>query len=1463
MGSRTNPVVVCVPEIQRSIVSAKARATAIAMRCTVTAYVARLASTERDSRSRGEVLRLSLDCYGPKMTVGNSHTRRPVRLLIATVALALCIPSLGSPASAAPTGSATAPSTTRVANSFPVEAAPGARNAGRLAVVETVSPARGTELGRAFVSSSGKVAIDTAIPVAGMYELRVRVLNGQRTAWQSSPFDVRVLPGGPRVRTSDAGRGLRIVGHARNAQPQGAARAPRSLGFDDDFDLNEDLDDLSVGAAQSTQILNIMGSSISGALSSPLGQFLGEAAGEWGVGLALNLLMSAVFPGSGATTGQALAQISTQLQQIQTQLNTIESTLNSLEAQVTQEYAQINVVATDSLCISLLDQANDYVNTIQLAQDNLQLATTPAWLITNVGPYANSTAGIRAIGNQVFGTGSGTPSFSGGVFTTQLAVTGLANLLSDDGASGSTGLVTACSSALAAELAANQAALQATGTNITPVGVVDNAYFIQLQQIVGYYAGWVAVGQAITAQGGQMIVASLSPEPLSSASQVTSLCNGATASSAPNLITCSGILAQIAQTQASLNSAWNLTGASWGMVTNGVLAADTQVSPATGGLVSPSAVWPVDLGGYGQASGPQPLPPSTGSASGPAAAVVSGGALAPSTNSWLGLTFSPAKSATWDRLLQVANTPPYSGATAPASTACLASSSGALTSCSSGLSVGGAMSAAGLLVDGAAPKNLILFTGETSTWNPLSSAIISDARLFNFIPEEGYVGLQPPIVNTAPTYTVQAFLDTTMVPVQGASVVVGNPSTSVPTLTPASIYPYYSAPSGSSGLTQSWTATLSPSLTSPATGTVIVTCPDQSSQNNPYPAAAPLTFGPILGLASGATGTVGSGQSSFTSGACTQAAASTVPLSGVPLTSNSTFYSPITAAGTNNAQVGGGSLASLAWNNSNLPGFIGANPQQQYVWPVANPTSPGCQVTSFTEGVGGQANATQTCLGLWQEWSAVYNAQTTGPVTITAPPNQGTGQQSGSNLATVLLTNTSGASQTATLTVASTTSGVQVQGLVTPLAGSNVTVGNCSPATSQANVLAPNVSGSTAVTCALVVPSGTSALNVPVNYTSAQSGGLVAAVTGSSIASAVQFNVSNVPGYAQTPPAPITNLGVSASTGTTATLTWQTPASTPPLTGYAVTTTSPAGTPTTTTIPAASVVVAGQNSSATVTLPSAQAGYWQFTVAGQNSAGNGLSATTTSYLGSGPPPAPANLVANENLDGTVTLTWTPITAMPPVSGYTIVATSPNGVPRRPVTVSVPAFTTDALNMTGTWTFSVSATNTSGTGPQATASVPLLGSAPSAPAGLTATVSSSGSVSAAWSASSSAVPPPTSYTLRVFDSGGRLVRSLTIPTSGLLSTITVPDFLALGSNSPTGTWIVAVSARNATGAGPTARSVLQVTPGLVSGIGRTQSIDSELGQVPTLLSDLDATECRAGYLVSSQYGTCDKRVWKPN
>lgn len=1388
-------------------------------------------------------------------------SRRVPRVLTGLLALAVAGSALASAptAAASSTFSISAPATIRTGDRLVVTGAPGRALAGRLAVLETVGGKRPSfQLQTGTVRPDGTIRLASAIGLPGSWDVRVRILQGRTTIAQSNADTVRVRGAVRQPTATEAASGLRMLSHART-QRQTTGMRGRSLTA-----TPAGIDPV---VAQTIQSLTVAEDAISGGIGAPQvaqQQFgsgdswtslLSGGLVDWGVGFAMNLIVGALFPGgSGGQTQQALGQISGQLQQMQAQLAQIESSLSTLQTQVNQDFARVQAIGNDALCLNLLQQANGYVDSLQVLQDQAQITLNQQWLAVNAAPYANSPAAIRAIGNQMFGSGPGTPSFANGLIAAQQDVTNLAALLVDDGSTGTPGLVSTCASSIAGQIVA---ANPTPANGVTAVGSVDAAYFTQLQQVVAYYTTWVAIGQVLTAQGGQMAIAQLSPQPLTTASSIQRVCAGAAAAGTPSLLTCPGLLAQINATQQAIANAWNLTGASWGQVSDGLLGADTQVNAATDSFVPAVSAWPIDLATYGSANPAQaPVVTSTGVATGPAAAVMSGGAPTLGTTSWAGASFVPANAAVWDRLLGVASMAPYPGATTGAAAACITQSSGSATSCAASGTISQAMGRAGLLANGTTPSNLILYTGETSTWNLASASSIG--QLY-------FSGNNTVVPQNVPTLGVNAFLDTNFVPVQGASVVIGAPGSA---LTPASVYPYVADVQALSSAAQYpglWQLTTSANQT-PALNGYPSGYPSAFAYCYPAPplskSGLPLTMGQILGLPNG--------QSTLVSNPQPNCGAFLINgMNPMPLTPNATFYAPVNLQyvyDSGNSVTGANTILA-----STLPGWVSGSTgpgaggilaqQSQYLWPVVplakNPT---CALTTFTQGVTGSLGVTNTCASLWQEWSAVNTGLSTGPVQLTAPITQGAQQPGGASAAGVVLTNASPSSQLATLTIASGSGGVQPQGMLTPV-GPNGPLPTGCQSPNGIGAQAPTAPSSS-VSCTFVVPPGVSSVSIPVTFSGASSGTLMAALSGSGIASATTIAVTNSPAVPAQPPAAVTNLSVTGSTGTTVTLAWQVPASSLPITGYTLSIQTPSGSTSSQQIPASSVTIAGANASATVTLPAQQAGYWQFQLAASSSAGTGLQATTTAYLGSGPPPAPANLTAVENPDGTVSLSWTPITALPPVSGYTVVATDPSGIPRTPVTVSVPAFTTGALMRTGTWTFSVTATSTAGTGPASTATASLLGTAPSAPTALTATVSDNGWVSAAWAAPADGVPAPTSYVLRVYDSGGRAVREMVIASTGIVSTVSVPRFFTLGSNSPTGSWTVVVAARNATGLGQSARSVLEVTPGLVSGIGSTQSIDAQFAKVPLLLADLDASECRAGFAIESTFGTCTKRSWTP-
>ncbi|MFM8894038.1 MAG: hypothetical protein ACKOE2_01375 [Actinomycetales bacterium] len=172
-----------------------------------------------------------------------------------------------------------APVQVRTGQLFTVSGAPGVGLAGRVVVLEVDEPVR-AQVATGYVTSRGTFRLRTALPIADSYQLKARVIRGRGTAWQSKAILLTVDASGRKSRASDIASGLRMVGHAQTAAKSRAVK-PKMLpmpAWDDDFDRVEDLDDLAAGAAQSGSILDVFGN----ALSSPLGTFVEEAAGEWG-----------------------------------------------------------------------------------------------------------------------------------------------------------------------------------------------------------------------------------------------------------------------------------------------------------------------------------------------------------------------------------------------------------------------------------------------------------------------------------------------------------------------------------------------------------------------------------------------------------------------------------------------------------------------------------------------------------------------------------------------------------------------------------------------------------------------------------------------------------------------------------------------------------------------------------------------------------------------------------------------------------------------------------------------------------------------------------------------------------------------------------------------------------------------------------------------------------------------------
>ena len=1333
-----------------------------------------------------------------------------------------------------------------------VSARPGKQFQGHLAVVELIDPGGPIELATGYVAADGVARVKVQVPARGAHELQMRVVDNRRSRAVSRPFTIVVTSPARKLPAGDTARATRIAGQLMAAENGGGATGRlRSR----------------EGLAAKSGFLSVFVSAVTGALSSSIAKDVYTGALEGAGGFAVTALLNLVFPGPQSATAaqvQALAnQMSADFSQVEAELSQIEAQLNALDQQLTlqieqtqQDVVDTNASAAAATCAALTSQANGYVNSIQVAFDSYQETLNPTWLGANLGANPNSTAGLQVIGNQIFGAGTGNPSFLAGLTGLQQAVSNLGALMSSGGPGGSPGIVQACATATSAATATQADQILVLGGQIAPVGAVDSAYFGSIQMITDYYSGWVNIGQALATMGSQFAIASISQPQPNTASEVGSICQGVPAAPAPSVITCGGSLNYFDATVAAVQQGWNLTGAAWSQVSNGILASDASVSP-TGLYMTPgSNAWTVDIGDYGYGTttfmtgNPGSLAPSTSAGSGPASGTTQ---LAQST--WIGLPFTSAKAAAWDRLLGVAGLAPYPGATLPQPQACLPSSTGVVVSCAAPLNVGGYMGKAGLLTNNAVPDDLIVFTGETSTWNTSNSAgsVLPLLRANGNMPNT-YIpaGVQ---------LTTMSFLDSELVPNQGASAVINTPGAPAGSITPSSIYPYSGFqttagagpnPFGEGGSWNVW-------LSAQAGGGWAFGC--ASAPPNPMippglptsvtQAMSPLLLGEMLGLANGATQQSGNMPCNYVySGGG----------SNIPLTGNASFYAPLSfGQDTANPST---SVMTPPTPSAPQPGFLtggGISPQVQYLWPVVSIDGTGCVLTSFTQGINGNAGVTNVCQSAFEEWGAVNLGQTYGGVQISSPAAQDTQQLSGNNVAQFALSNTTGASQLVTLLVtakgaAPTPSWATPVDVATPGMGT-VSINSC---TNQALEYAQS-----STTCSLIVPPGTSMIGIPLNYGSASTGTILASIAGSGIASASTVAVTNAPATTGSAPDQVLGLEVAANPNTAAndvTLTWETPNSASPLTGYLLNLTDPLGNASTQSLELADITPRGTLSAATVVLPDDTVGNWKFTLAGENVVGTGAAGVVTIFLGYGPPPSVSNLRALVNPDGTITVSWSPIASSPPVSNYSVLIGYPDGTVSNVIPVGVPQYTSQALTVLGTYQVSVYARNAAGAGPVQQTNVTLTGTVPSAVPGLDLSVTADGSVSASWRGASG-VPTPESYSMVLVNPAFTRVFSQTITVPDVADIVRVPYFFKLAKSSPVGTWYLIVSAKNSVGRGPLAQGYLVVTSSMLAAASKDREDAVELDRVPEDLQAVAGSLCSLGKWTPALrvFGDCsDKR-----
>lgn len=1496
----------------------------------------------------------------PKVTTG------VIGLGVLAIAMnALCL----APATAAPSTSTQAVTVPEGARKVVQGQVPIAyRNS--MVVLETVAGSRRQELGWTVSNAQGRVSIPVAVGGAGEYKARWRVVRNGKTKWASPTFalDVVKKQGAPSI----SARAERVFEHslpsAASAPQWGtkarssASRSPRSGVANEAAPVAEDSTDVAAEAASKS----------AGQTMKDLGTTAASNA-AWDVEAdGVTWLFNLVFKRQAAATAQQVQQLSNEVQTgfatVEAQLDQLEAALAGVQQQVTtvqNEVVQSNASAAASTCTTVLGQANTYVDEIQNVFGNFQTTVSPQWVNANLVGQSPA-AGITVLGDTIYGTGAGIPSFADGVTQLQTTVTALGKLLNTDGPVSSTSLLGACSSALVANIDVQYSQAQ-TEQNlqqsqaIIPAGAVDQDYFDGMQALTSYYTGWLAVGQTLAARGGLLGVALLQGTTPTTPAQLGGLCAGQSPQPG-SALTCGGILANLQQSTNAFDNAWANTGASWYDVTNGLMVADTKAGNASDFFTPAKNLWVQDIARYGESLPLAQTVSTTTTTTAPGLAVTynptnglttdgsgvtstsvttgPGGAAqlvlnvmssigtinvyagnlgtspttaqlaanpaatftaaAPPCNDYWGSYCSTVEttSAVVTLPLGTPNTPqaytivfPYSGPSGnslPQYTTLVVqwTYTGAVTTTTQGTrSNSGTYTPSGPLVSTSAAANVPAagISGlATGNWLGFTFTGANTATWQSLIP----TGSQP--ANSAVSTSLGSLM-------YQAGLLNGGRS-------PSGLLLY----TGESGSFNSTTATnwfsISPDFDAATGDTAKVS--GQQNFSAPAPSQMPaLSFldtnvsispgvNPVVSAPSGSTGYINNLGNVMSGGSvaslpvnwctppsgketCSSTTSWTSSLSqGINATQNNTFYSPYSVAFSYDISfaVGDTETATLSDYTSSVTAqnstMAGQTPQTQYLWPVSplqaggRPSGSNCTMTTFTQGVDGNAGVTNVCADLFQDWMAGAIGVSSGPVSITSGGYQGTLTSSGNNVLQALLTNTSTSAQNVTL-YARGSNGAQVGTLLTAGTGGSGSVSNIACVPSTDSVLE----------CVLTVPSGTSVIDIPL----ASSNGTVTLAIGSaSSASSSVTQVASVAASLSELPGAVQGLTAAPgnASGSSVTLQWIPPTVNPPVSGYTFVLTSPTGSATSLSTSGASPVevtsgVTSGTVTATIPLPSDQSGVWRIGVSATNPAGSGPLASVTATLGSSAPATPTNFQAVMNANGTIDLTWNPVTANPTLSNYAVQVTTP-GTATQPsatqtIVSNVPAYTIQNVSQTGRYTFALTAVNSLGASAPTTTNLNVTGMVPTQPQAIDLTVDSDGWISVTW-LSSSSVPTADSYQVGLFQPGStsssKPVTTLQVTAPVKTSTIRVPDLYQLGKNSPTGAWFVIISPSNSVGVGEYGTAQLVVTNGVIARATKQQAEAGAIAAAPSVALSRARAACTAGSwtIGFSVFGTCTNGVF---
>lgn len=1233
-------------------------------------------------------------------------------------------------------------------------------------------------------------------------------------------------------------------------------------------------------------------------------------------GFGLNYLLQLAFPqpNYAAQLSQIESSLNAGFAQTNAELTAIQSSINTLSQQVTNNVA----VSSQGACQTLIAQANGYVANLQETYANYVDASSPSWMNANIAGQSGVNV-LSIYGQEVFGTGPGSPPFLSGLNSAAINTQNLASLLNAS-ASGqaSGGLIATCANAVAASIATNSPPAGAPAE----LGTLENSYFTTMQQITGYYTSWVNIGAAMTVQGGVYASMLVSATPPQNNQQAQSFCAGAVTgapSNPPMLLTCSGVRSFAATVDSAVDQAWASTGASWGQATGGVVQTALRANPTTGYFLGGSTPWLSNLATYGQTKPGQANsnPALTGNVTVPAgdprgvnlAGTAIGTQAGLQKPTWGGLGFIPAASAQWDGLLGLESSPNfYPNAMVSSSfNSCLPNSNNQVVSCVdpqgqlfNRMAMSGLRNGATTVGPG-----LIIYTGETTNWNPAQSSWPAAMAQYK----------SAAFPQNVPPAQVASFLDTSALMVAGRSAVINNPQPVAGDLTVADMYPFASNTNGIGTTIQTAVTTVF-ELTQSATSGVTESTGVQCAQSD-YPNG--VTGQTLLQFLGGSQTqfSVGGGNSVTNllvgNGASVRlycqnngweppSGTSAVPVLSTP---DQSFYSPpqfyvayapddqgvfgmgmflcsVAAAQNNGAPVRGLNCPNnpyqiTAPNGGNQPGWMvsagqgaSVSPDVAYGWPVVNTASPLCKPSSVTQGSQQNVGAPSVCANYLNPFLSGVFGVDFGPLTATIAPTTGTANNSS---VTIAVSNISASSQTANFGAIMTGANASQSNAISPSTASKVTTS--SPSGSGSQTLGCKVTKNAVACQSVQFGPGTTLVTIPVN---GQRGNVDVVLDG--INGPVQTGVyataegTVVPGpTAQTlPPAAVTGVQAAISNSTDVSVSWLVPTSASPITSYKISYREPNGGSGSITVPVSQVLLSQTGSGnaaqvATYTTELPEAGFWTISVAATNANGTGLAGTTSLLLGAGPPPVPQNLKARELPDGRVLLSWSPIASSPPLDSYAITSLSPSGQATSLNVIAMSTHVTAPLATTGIWTFSVVAKNASGTSAPAAVRINVVGSVPGMVQALSTSASTSGRVDTSWLAPLESVPPPSSYSVTLYapsSASSKAVASVTVPSTGMTSMVSVPALYQLGRNSPTGNWTIVVQATNATGTGVAASSTLYVTPGLVAGLERETSFLQFIERAPKELHEIERDACVTKVVLSSfSTGTCRNGVFTRN